>query len=383
MSEQIVATSDTAAMPAAVDMSHMKSNLYCVQCNRLLQDAVEVACCHALYCAACVPAGIPSSSAEPTTTSSTTAASPGTCATTNCDAFPVCTNCGREILTAPTPNHPVRRLVASIPIPCTQEGCPEIVAAGLMSVHIASDCDYASVLCKYYSRGCAAALLRKDLLEHETQYCVFRDVSCPQGCGARALQWRELTTHFEDTCPKSLRECPVKCGALVERTSLSDHLNSCPLRPVYCPYIAFGCTLHRPLRTRDMEEHMACSLHSHLRGEKHLCRCRVDDQTHVDVCRVTRGGVIGTATVRCRAVGGGRNIQACAVVRLTLLAARLTVLLPTRTGSTASSPTAGCRTSPCLLLTQWRTVGMVASFNSSSHYGQWTTPRCRHNVVND
>lgn len=230
---------------STLTLENMKSSLYCVRCDKILQEAVEVPCCHTLYCAGCVhPDGIPY---NPATS----------------DVILDCANCGRPMTEAPKANLPVRRLVGTIPVPCPLEGCGEIVAAGSLQEHLTNQCECRRVGCKFFSRGCAASMMYKESVEHETQYCIFRDVSCPQSCGMR-MQWRECVDHFTFTCPKTLVDCQVKCGALVERESLFQHMNECPLKPLPCPYRGIGCPLQDILRRPELEDHMALSVHAHL-----------------------------------------------------------------------------------------------------------------------
>lgn len=240
------ALADIPAVDAsALSLENMKSSLYCVRCNKILRDAVEVNCCHALYCSACVhPDGIPYDPSR-------------------VDGVVECNNCGRVITECPKPNLPVRRLVGTIPVPCPMEGCAEIVAAGALQDHVQKQCEFRKVGCKYFARGCAATMLYKDSSEHEHQYCIFRDVACPQGCGL-VQQWRECSDHFLFMCPKTLVDCTVKCGALVERCQLFHHMNECPLKPLPCPYRNIGCTLKEILRRPELEDHMNLSVHAHM-----------------------------------------------------------------------------------------------------------------------
>ena len=235
----------------------VKSSLYCVKCNAILRDAVEVSCCHALYCASCIELA------------------PDNAPATRC------VNCAREVLLPPTANMAVRRLVGSIPVPCPNAGCGEIMPAGVVVEHVQRRCGMVSVTCKYYERGCAGSILRKDVAEHETLQCPFRDVSCQQGCGAM-MQFRECEDHFRDTCPRSLVDCDVKCGVLVERRDLHQHMMDCPQRPLACPYRSLGCSLNVLVRRDGLLSHMASSINSHfnlvdgsygrMQREAHLAR---------------------------------------------------------------------------------------------------------------
>jgi WD40 repeat protein len=216
----------------------VKSSLYCVRCNTILRDAVEVRCCHALYCQGCIdvaPDNMPATK---------------------------CVNCARDVLMSPTPNMAVRRLVGSIPMPCPNEGCGEILPAGVIADHIQRRCGAVAVPCKHFERGCAASILRKHAQEHEAVHCAFRDVNCPQGCGA-LMQYRECEIHFRDLCPNSLIECEVRCGELVRRRELHQHLRDCIQRPLACPYRALGCSLDIRLRRDGMLSHMAASINTH------------------------------------------------------------------------------------------------------------------------
>jgi TNF receptor-associated factor 4 len=53
------------------------------------------------------------------------------------------------------------------PMPCPNGGCDKEVSSFLVTIHMATECDFEVVDCKYKADGCDVRLVRKDLEEHE------------------------------------------------------------------------------------------------------------------------------------------------------------------------------------------------------------------------
>ena len=55
-------------------------------------------------------------------------------------------------------------------VPCPNEGCEQEVPRSQLQAHVATDCEYAVLPCRYREHGCGAELPRGDMEAHENDY---------------------------------------------------------------------------------------------------------------------------------------------------------------------------------------------------------------------
>eukprot|EP01041_Mallomonas_annulata_P003979 gene3979-7930_t len=93
--------------------------------------------------------------------------------------------------------------------------------------------------------------------------CLFSPTKClNEGCSeVVSLKW---ATAHDDKCPHKIVSCKRECGDTFPRRLMDTHLiNSCPLRPVFCPFNEMGCNVTE-LTHKALPDHMDCCTQSHL-----------------------------------------------------------------------------------------------------------------------
>ena len=111
-------------------------------------------------------------------------------------------------------------------------------------------CSVQSLKCSH----CDKAFKRCDVLDHEFK-CPCRPITCKY-CEVFSAPETELEAHWKD-CESYPVECENKCGMIIRRDHIGDHLKDyCPLEVIKCEYSYAGCdvTVPREKMTAHMEE---------------------------------------------------------------------------------------------------------------------------------
>ena len=124
--------------------------------------------------------------------------------------------------------------------------------------HHLDDCQYVTVSC---TKGCGVSFQRHCLAAHIAKSCPKRDFTC-QYCGFKSTYEEVCNKHWPE-CAKYPLPCPNKCDiAKVQRGSLEQHLNECPLQQVECEFCHAGC--REKIQRKGLTEHMEKNLQKHL-----------------------------------------------------------------------------------------------------------------------
>ena len=115
--------------------------------------------------------------------------------------------------------------------------------------------------------------------------CIFQEVKCPSKCGV-LLQRKDLENHLAADCPcycqycettgnkmliakhhkakcqKFTVQCPNGCGTTMLREEMNEHRKICPLEEIQCEYYNLGC--QGLMLRRDREEHNKNNVIQHL-----------------------------------------------------------------------------------------------------------------------
>ncbi|XP_007890671.1 TNF receptor-associated factor 5 [Callorhinchus milii] len=134
--------------------------------------------------------------------------------------------------------------------------CNVKVSLGRLGDHL-KKCLFESVPC---SNGCGLVFRRKDLTDHVTTACEYREEVC-RYCKVTLL-FKHFKEHEEDSCPKYPVQCLYNCGESVSRNEVAAHLLECPEAEVECSYKKYGCHIRE--KRRKMQEHEDSSINSHL-----------------------------------------------------------------------------------------------------------------------
>ena len=151
------------------------------------------------------------------------------------------------------------RKVIGLKVYCTmkEQGCSWAGELGGLSRHL-DDCQYVTISC---TKGCRESFQRHCLAAHIAKSCPKRDFIC-QYCGFKSTYEEVCNKHWPE-CSKYPLPCPNKCGVdAIQRGSLGEHLNECPLQQVECEFCHAGC--EEKIQRKDLTEHMEKSLQKHL-----------------------------------------------------------------------------------------------------------------------
>ena len=120
------------------------------------------------------------------------------------------------------------------------------------------DCQYQEVKCPLF---CKESVMRKNITIHTKGECQNRPFNCPH-CSFLAT-YGEISNHHYSTCTHYPLLCPNRCTQdTILRCNMPDHLGSCPLQIVPCPYADLGCKVE--VVRSNFDKHIEDNVHQHL-----------------------------------------------------------------------------------------------------------------------
>ena len=136
------------------------------------------------------------------------------------------------------------------------------------------ECGFLPVLCPLKCvesdggrRGEVVLVERRQLAEHEREFCSRKELKC-EFCGG-AVRACEMNSHLGE-CEDFPVDCPNGCEAAgetgtrqVKRGTVPLHLAECPLQRVECPYREYGCG--EEMERRQLDLHEREYMHTHFR----------------------------------------------------------------------------------------------------------------------
>ena len=136
------------------------------------------------------------------------------------------------------------------------------------------ECGFLPVLCPLKCvesdgerRGEVVRVERRQLAEHEREFCSQRELKC-EFCGGTERAC-EMNPHLGE-CEEFPVDCPNGCEAAgetgigqVKRGAILLHLTECPLQTVECPYREYGCG--EEMERRQLDLHEREYMHTHFR----------------------------------------------------------------------------------------------------------------------
>ncbi|XP_062518493.1 TNF receptor-associated factor 6-like [Corticium candelabrum] len=137
------------------------------------------------------------------------------------------------------PNNALKREILDLNIKFSlhETGCAWTGELRNSEVHD-RECQYVDVACE---NECEQWIMRKDIDDHMTNDCPQRIVICKH-CTENMKQ-AELKDHYEE-CDEYPIECRYKCGMMVQRCQMKDHIGrqgTCPNSLLDCDYEDNGC----------------------------------------------------------------------------------------------------------------------------------------------
>ena len=138
------------------------------------------------------------------------------------------------------PNEVVRKMVNLLKCSCPllERGCEWLGTLKDCEEHL-DTCGYVQAQC---TLGCGAVIHRNKLRAHEEDNCPNRKVKC-EHCN-QYFTFRDLTTHHKE-CPKMELSCELKCGVVMCREDMEQHLKrECGMVIEMCT-LGCGTAIHR------------------------------------------------------------------------------------------------------------------------------------------
>ncbi|XP_037353235.1 TNF receptor-associated factor 5 [Talpa occidentalis] len=159
-----------------------------------------------------------------------------------------------------------RREVLNLYVYCRNvPGCSTKVILGRYQEHL-QQCSFQAVPCP--NDSCREPVLRKDLTEHLSAHCQYREEKCLY-C-KKDVTVINLQSHEENLCPEYPVSCPNKCLQVIPRTEVEQHLAVCPEAEQDCPFRSYGCPVKDKLGNLREHEHSALRDHMILVLDKNL-----------------------------------------------------------------------------------------------------------------
>ena len=119
--------------------------------------------------------------------------------------------------------------------PLISRGCGWLGTLGDCENHL-DTCGYVQEMCKL---KCGVVLQRNDHVTHEKENCVQRIVKC-EHC-EKNFKFYELTEHL-DVCPRTKVSCELKCGLVMCRDKVVEHIDrDCKEKEIKCPFAKYKC----------------------------------------------------------------------------------------------------------------------------------------------
>ena len=114
--------------------------------------------------------------------------------------------------------------------------CGVVMCRDKVTQHLEKECGQVEENCKL---GCGLKLTRDELTIHVTDECVQRLVVC-EHCKEN-FKFCELTEHL-DVCPKMKVSCKLKCGVMMCRDKVTQHIDhECREKEIECPFVKYKC----------------------------------------------------------------------------------------------------------------------------------------------
>lgn len=166
----------------------------------------------------------------------------------------VCPHCSAQGLSYVTDQR-IKRQIKQLIIYCKHrtEGClwQGNVEQAIVHLESSDGCQFEKIMCP---KKCGEMVVRQNLREHLLANCFIQWEEC-KFCNS-LLPEGSLNNHIESLCPEYTLSCRNECGVTIKRSEVLDHVTVCPNHVVPCPFKDAGCTvtLQRKKKNSHLEE---------------------------------------------------------------------------------------------------------------------------------
>ena len=144
-----------------------------------------------------------------------------------------CKHCSRELKSCELATHLDKcpKMEVSCELKCGKRLCRENMAQ-----HLKQECGLVVETCRL---GCGLEMTRDELKIHVTETCVQRFIPC-EHC-KEDFKFCDMTHHL-DKCPKMEVSCELKCGVVMCREDVTQHVEQdCVEKEIECPFVKYKC----------------------------------------------------------------------------------------------------------------------------------------------
>ena len=132
--------------------------------------------------------------------------------------------------------------------PLSKRGCNWRGNLGNCVNHL-DTCGYVYEEC---SLKCGVVLSRDELRNHVNEICNQRKIQC-EHC-SKYFKVCEMTKHL-DKCPKMKLECELGCGVVMCREGMAQHVEQdCVEKKIMCPFVKYQCV--EPIKRKHLNQHL-------------------------------------------------------------------------------------------------------------------------------
>ena len=144
-----------------------------------------------------------------------------------------CEHCSREMKSCELAIH--LEMCPKMEVSCNLK-CGKRLCRENMAQHLKQECGLVVETCKL---GCGVKMTRNELKIHVTETCVQRLIPC-EHC-KKDFKFCDMTHHL-DKCPKMKVSCELKCGVVMYREDVTQHVEQdCVEKEIECPFAKYKC----------------------------------------------------------------------------------------------------------------------------------------------
>ena len=165
-----------------------------------------------------------------------------------------CYHCRRELKSCELATHLGKcpKMEVSCELKCSKRLCRENIEQ-----HLKQECGLVVETCRL---GCGVEMTRDELKIHVTETCVQRFIPC-EHC-KKDFKFCDMTHHL-DKCPKMEVSCELKCGVVMCREDVTQHVEQdCVEKEIECPFAKYKCVVL--MKRKNLENHLDDKRMEHL-----------------------------------------------------------------------------------------------------------------------
>ena len=165
-----------------------------------------------------------------------------------------CKHCRKELKSCELATHVEMcpKMEVSCELKCGKRLCRENMAQ-----HLKQECGLVVETCRL---GCGVEMTRDELKIHVTETCVQRFIPC-EHC-KKDFKFCDMIHHL-DKCPKMKVSCELKCGVVMCREDVTQHVeHDCVEKEIECPFVKYKCVVL--IKRKNLVNHLDDKRMEHL-----------------------------------------------------------------------------------------------------------------------